>query len=500
MPERPPFKDLYFGKTDSRNEYAHDPEDFVRSFVDLKSITGQIVDGERTLILGPKGTGKSALAWYVVATGSGSDHLATVVDATSLPLAEIPQLETGQPAGPDRTVTAWKFILLANYLALLLTDQSAQLSPMNEIKRVVRLLRDHGLVGDAEGKAFLSVSKSTIQVPIPKVGSVYKRESTAKLGVFALVPYLQKWANEARSANRHVLFLDGLDSIFLNDPKYDESLSSLTQAAYSLNQEFRREGSSGSIALLLRNDVFGRVALTVPDSQKMRDDFGAELDWRILSGAAGARAPLVRLANLKAAHASGRESLDVLAYFPKDIELGGSGRAPTWVPVLRYLLNLTRHTPRDFLRLLEEIRRVEEEEIFPPSREELRKDVVREGVLRYANNYFVGAIRNEFAGAEIGAEVTRAALACLQGGGRQQFTAADLRGRFKDHGICDRASQDSLLRMFFFAGAIGNVSAQKNSYLQFYHRRDDADVYLGGKLMLHNALVHAWSIPFDGRA
>ena len=123
----PAFKDLYFGKSDSKNEIAGDRDDFIRSFVDLNRITEEVVAGDKTLVLGPKGTGKSALAWYLHGSQFESDYLCVVRDASELPLADIPRLDTGQPAGTDRTVSAWKFILLCNYLELLLKDQSCDL-------------------------------------------------------------------------------------------------------------------------------------------------------------------------------------------------------------------------------------------------------------------------------------------------------------------------------------------------------------------------------------
>ena len=88
---------------------------------------------------------------------------------------------------------------------------------------------------------------------------------------------MEGWVCQAQSDSRHLLLLDGLDSIFLNDTKYDESLASLVQAAYSINQKLRAAGASGSIILLLRSDVFTRIALSLPDSQKMRDDLA--FDW-----------------------------------------------------------------------------------------------------------------------------------------------------------------------------------------------------------------------------
>ena len=345
------YRDLYFGMSDARNEANSNHEEFVRSYVDFRGIVEEILYGSKFLILGPKGTGKTAIAWYLRLTESKSTHLADVLDASSLPLADIPRLQTGQDAGPERTVIAWRFILLCNYLKLLLRDNSCYFDNDKEVRRISKLLRDYGFMADTSGKALTSISSTTITIPIPKIGEIYKREQSSTLNIYNLVPYLESWAVSALSEVRHVLLLDGLDSILLNDPRYDESLASLVQAAYTLNQRFYEHGSCGSIVLLVRNDVFARVGLSLPDSQKMRDDLSIQLDWRILSGASGITSPLMSLANNKAARAYGASSLNVLDFFPRNIKLGMRGKHPWQRPIFPYLLNLTRHTPRDLLRL-----------------------------------------------------------------------------------------------------------------------------------------------------
>ena len=248
---KPDYSDLYFGMSDSLNEVTEQPEEFVRSYVDLNSITETVLYGDKFLVLGPKGTGKTALAWYLRETEDRGTHLALVRDASSLPLSEIPHLQTGQPLGPERTVVAWKFVLLCNYLELLLRDQSCSIQENSEAIRVSKLLRDFGFMGDASGRALLIASNTTLTIPIPKLGEIYRRESRPNLNIYNLIPYLESWVASAFSELRHVLLLDGLDSVFLNDLRYNESLSSLVQAAYSINQRLRGDQATGSIVLLL---------------------------------------------------------------------------------------------------------------------------------------------------------------------------------------------------------------------------------------------------------
>lgn len=496
---KPRYRDLYFGKSDARNEANESQAAFVKSYVDLDGASDSVIHGNKFLVLGPKGAGKSALAWYLQATESRGTHLVSVRDASLLPLSEIPRLQTGQEAGPERTVVAWKFILLCNYLELLLRDQGSSIQRNSEAVRVSKLLRNFGFMGDASGRALLKASTSTVTIPLPKLGPVYKRESSPNLNIYNLIPYLESWVAEAVSETRHVLLLDGLDSIFLNDAKYDESLSSLVQAAYTVNQNLAGLNATGSIVLLLRSDVFSRIALSLPDSQKMRDDLSLDLDWRVLSGKAGIRAPLLQLVNTKAGRGVGRPPIEVLSYFPKEIELGGKSGAPRWMPTLRYLLNLTRHTPRDLLRLFEEIRDVDASDLYGHDGSLLSEKAIREGVLQYSVKYFVGAIRNEFAGFEGGPESVAVAISALQSLNKQLFSREDFVAALSNCGD-GAATHDvnRLLTLLFYAGAIGNyISGHHESYMQFYHRRDDSQVYLKGRFILHNALVHAWAIPFS---
>lgn len=495
---RPRFVDLYFGKSDPTHEARSHPEDFIRSYVDLDGAVAQVVSGEKTLILGPKGTGKSALGLYMEKTSGteGSTYYARLKNASTLPLAEIPQLKTGQPSGTLRTYTAWKFILLANYLDVALSDPAARIPNIREIRRVMRSLRDFGFVSSEAGKSLLQVSGKSYSLDKEEVGSLFRNEAGSSVTIFTLIPYLERWALTLRSPKRHILILDGLDSIFLNDARYDESLSGLTQAAHDLNLSLGGNGATGSVVLLIRNDIFSRISLILPDAHKMRD-FAHDLDWRVMSGATGENAPLIRLVNRKASQErdDGAE-VDVLSYFPLAIQTG-RGKRPKSTARLQYLLNLTRHTPRDILQLMESIRLADKAVDTEGSSGVLNRAVIREGVVQYSSKYFVDAIRGEFAGFQGGTVESEAALNALKFLPKAQFTRSDYRDSLAAHSPGLEAKTDEFLRLLFFAGALGNLfNTGAERYMIFYHRRNDVDLNVQGTLVLHNALTHAWSRSF----
>lgn len=224
---RPDFTDLYFGKSDPMHEVMASSGDFIRSYVDLDGAVGQVISGDRTLILGPKGTGKSALGVYIEKTGVGTarKYQAQLRNASTLPLAEIPQLKTGQPAGPLRTYGAWKFILLCNYLDVALSDTSSAISNITDIRKVLRALKGFGFMGDSSGKSILRMVDQKYTIDKNAAGNLFRNETSQSVDIFTLTPYLEEWALAVKSPRRHILMLDGLDSIFLNDARYDESLS-----------------------------------------------------------------------------------------------------------------------------------------------------------------------------------------------------------------------------------------------------------------------------------
>ena len=212
---RPRFTDLYFGLADGKNEADEYPEQFVKSFVNHESVVEKISGSRKFLLLEPKGSGKSAVAWYLELTALERNQLVYTRDISELPLNEIENVETGEAAGPGRAVTAWRLLLLCGLLDVIQKDQSSSLNRNPDFLRVVDALRKEGFLDPTPKRAVLTAAKTTIKIPIPGWGEPYARESISSVKLYHLVPHLEKWVMENVSENSHVLLLDGLDSIFL---------------------------------------------------------------------------------------------------------------------------------------------------------------------------------------------------------------------------------------------------------------------------------------------
>lgn len=491
------FAELYFGLADGNDEANQNEESFLASFVDHQGVVPAIRQRKKFLLLGPKGSGKTTFARYLQETALGEREILGLRDISELPLSEVEKIKTGESAGPGRTMTAWRLLILCGLLDLMLKDQASSLQHDPQAIRVTNELRKLGFMDPTPKNAVIAASKSTFKLNFATFGEYSReQESSSSINLYNLVPHLERWVVENESPNSYLLMLDGLDSIYLNDERYSIVIASLLQAAYSVHQKLRMNSSLAHIVLLVRNDLFSRISLA--DAGKMRRDHGIELDWRILSGNPQ-EAPLFKVANKKAGSILG-EQIDVVRdYFPEDIQLGGKSGAPRWAPTYQYLLDLTRHTPRDLLQLFEACRSYAASVGSSMQDGHLRPGVIREGVLQYATKYFVDAIKNELVGVN-GPDPTlaRRAMDTLRQLGKQRFTRDEFANEcFGAPTNEDRRLADDFLRWLFYAGAIGNLrQANYGMYLQFYHRREDSEIYLKGPLVLHSALVYAWGSSF----
>ena len=133
----------------------------------------------------------------------------------------------------------------------------------------------------------------------------------------------------------------------------------------------------------------------------------------------------------------------------------------------------------------------------------LTNEIIKEGANQYVMKYFVDAIRNELVGLQSDLnglqsddEISRKIISTLRHLPRRTFTSQEFaQEHFGNQAMESRAEVDRILTMSYFAGALGNlVQGRGESYLQYYHRREESEIYLRGQLILHNALARAWNI------
>ncbi|MGH9031070.1 MAG: P-loop ATPase, Sll1717 family, partial [Acidimicrobiia bacterium] len=343
------LSDLYFGRAAAENEVASDADRFVETYFDQWDLLSTFEGHNRFLILGPKGSGKSAAAHYIQLQWKRrfGDHavFATYVDfddlnRTQTPLASLDKKLVGDV--PALTDSAWRLFLAVRLLDSLMRDNACAFGSDPQVLKLVGELRSSGLASDDFPQVLRRVREKRGSVGVPKLGQVQaKAVETSEVSVGQLGDALIELVIKAPTANRHLLAIDGLDKAIGDKPAYWQTLAALVRVADALTRRLREHNAVHvHLLVLCRSDVFRRVRFA--DAAKIAADGGIYTDW----GAEAANPKDVRLWEYISRKA--RTPIDDLfEFFPTGVRVGEEGR----VAIERYLLQVTRYTPRDMTLL-----------------------------------------------------------------------------------------------------------------------------------------------------
>ena len=282
-------------------------------------------------------------------------------------------------------------------------------------------------------------SKKSFKAAIPKVLEYLSERAAAgqDLQLSQLVNTVQAGIGHFKTPNRHVVVVDGLDSIFSQRDLQFQSLAALISEAARLNGHFSRQGANFKFVVLCRTDIFDR--LPGANINKFRQDRAETLNWYDAPREPD-RTRLIRLVNLRAGLSLNRSVNVFSEFFPRRI----GDRA-----VRTVILDQTRHTPRDLVQLLRYTQR------FADGAGKLTPRQVKSGLRAYSIEYFLPELRNELSGYLEQGQIENAIvlLTTLQS---QRLAMQDLQ-RQADHLGYDALDLRVLTGALFDASCIGTI-------------------------------------------
>ena len=191
-----------------------------------------------------------------------------------------------------------------------------------------------------------------------------------------------------RSTSQHYLIIDGLDDVLTTREIQYKSLSALILEVSRLNSVFYQCDVPAKIILLCRTDLF--ELLPGANNNKIRQDYSVELNWYDDPREPQSSA-LVRVAETRTKRSLGQNIGMFRDFFPRIIE----GRRADLA-----LLDMTRHTPRDFLRLLSHIQQ------YSRGSGRIAEAAIKSGIRNYSIQYFLPEMRDELSGYATSSEVS----------------------------------------------------------------------------------------------
>lgn len=476
------LKRIHFGFTSAETESTEEPRLLLDGFYDDIGLTNEALSGHRYLFLGYKGSGKSAIGQRLkLLSGENPELFVETAFLGEFPFSQFSRIlkSTGPTEQEVHFPVVWTWILLLYLVDSFSRDNGTRLD--DELALAIESLRESGMLPTGEIKLLVLKSlKTGLKGMIPNMAEG-TREATVEPGTdeaLANVEILKGLAKTFRSDSKHILVIDGLDDILTQKSIQFTVLASLVTAVARLNLEFAQAMTPAKVVLLCRTDLFSK--LPIPNKNKIRQDSAVDLDW-YHDPRDPSESGLIRLANLRAKLVYADIDDMFGSVFPKKVD----GK-----DVKIYLTEHTRHTPRDFLRLLVNIQKYAE----PGPISGL---TIMKGLREYSIKYFLPEIHDELVGyvSPRNAEL----VFDLFGSLRSRYTTLN---QLKVATSRDPAYKDfdlvRTLEHLFECSALGNVD---NGFYWFKYRNRDSNLNLGGELVFHPGIWKALNIadnPADG--
>ena len=379
------FDKIDFGRARAELERSDHPILIQKGFLDPNGIVPILMDESTYLVLGSKGSGKSAVAEKLLLESTyKTNTIASIIHLSDFPYASFSKIMSGKEDPETRFPTTWSWLLLIMLLDSFSKDQASPTQYDAQFVKAINSLIDVGLLPPNDISTVVAKSsKNSFKIALHTILEATFEDARVPLEIDMqfrrLVDHLKELVNQFKSPNKHILIIDGLDDILLRKEIQYQSLAALVYEADRLNLTFMKNDVGAKIILLCRTDLFER--LPGPNKNKIRQDSAYEIDWYH-----DPRKPrdsfLVQLVNLRGSIHFHRD-VDIFSlFFPQAINQ---------YDTVAFLLNRTRHTPRDFIQLLNHLKPFYQGRPFDRAQ-------ILSGIRQYSMRYFLPEIWDELAG------------------------------------------------------------------------------------------------------
>lgn len=435
------FPDIQFGLSAAEDEKTDAPNLLLEGFLD-EGYVKQLLNRERHLVIGPKGSGKSALSSRIELLAQEQQYFSRTYYLKDFPYSSFSGLLPKGEAPELQYPLNWEYVLLVALVGSFAADNTAEATGRIELYEIERALQSLGLLPKTSlADIVKTATRKEFRVGLGLLQGAFERSDEKKPpDVNTLFETLQETVYSLQSDRMHYIVIDGLDDALTARRQQYEALEALIVATDRINRRLKECEVPAHIIVLCRADVLDQK-LHGPNKNKIRQDRAVTLEW-YEDTRDPKRSRLIELINHRAKTSLKRE-VDVFAeYFPHTV----NDREDT----IKTLIDLTRHRPRDIIHLLKYIQD-STRGAKPQPREILN------GIRRYSEGYLIPEIRDELFGFLTEKEIESAIdlLMTLQ---RKKFTLKEAEDKARSDPRFQGVELRRILDALFECSAIGNVS------------------------------------------
>ncbi|MGO8122184.1 P-loop ATPase, Sll1717 family [Rhizobium ruizarguesonis] len=443
----------------------------------------RIMTGDYSLVIGRKGTGKTAIAEYI-SRASSNNYASKKLSFKNFPFNELYSLQDDRFTHPNQYITIWKYVILSFVCRMIGENPKTDPLVARQLEQIFGNNADTNLSSLIKrwtiGKLNLSFFGTG--------GTIEKAETAGHRDWIRSVEQLESIIVKYSGGSRYFVVLDELDEDFkdvIGRYKNDQYLQLITGLIKAVS-EIRSISVSNSLnicpVIFLRDDIFDLIR----DNDKNKlVDVTLQLLWdeTKIKSMLAFRIWRSNEDDVKSATFGDAWS----ALFLRERTKFGFQQKKT-MTTFDFIARSTHLRPRDFIRYLQ-----------LAASHELKSNLekIDSATLRHVDASFSPYLRNELVDEieSVLPEINEVfdVLSYLN---KQRFSVAQFKEAFNEMSPTKTSAidADTCLRLLFHFSVIGN-SGQGNSPLEFFkYRFPQRKLNLGLPLIIHRGLYKALEI------
>lgn len=262
-------------------------------YEDYHQLVPQLIH-EKFIIVGRKGSGKSAFAEYVWLESTKQPNLfCTFIKKSELSLERIVQIGESEGIAVD-SEALFKWLIYTKILQLFAFNESISVNKDYELLRKF-LKKNSGYIDIKEYEIKDLVKKQGFDINIEYLKRFFSgkfnsqiEEKSSKAKYYKLLPHLEEIIvkvmssnEEKENGNSYVLFFDDLDIDFSTSNKFScDSLVNLVRVCRHVNNDiFGKNGLKAKAIILIRDDIESFLSSRYADTSKIFSSYSAKINW-----------------------------------------------------------------------------------------------------------------------------------------------------------------------------------------------------------------------------
>ena len=475
------FKAINFGKADAHTEGESYPELLSKGYLNISSVAEKALNSSIFLFLGYKGSGKSSLSEHL-RLQSGD----TIVDQQQLkdfPFKEFDRVLDTE----DRIIRykkLWSWLLCVKVFANLYADSSSVIQTQENLKNAVAIFTQAGIFPVMSISSLVKKTVSDSVKATVKCLELSRTSSKESVGVDIelLTDYIKQLILSFREEKSHVMIIDDLDDILSPNGVQFGIITALINEVKELNRFFTLSCIPFKILVLCRTDMFER--LPDPNKNKIKQDNSFIFTWYREGIDKSEDSDLVKLINIRAQLVYPGLRDVFKAFFPELYDQKKTYSA---------LLDFTRHTPRDFIQLINHIQNQ-----CHDSTERVSDIDIEKGIKDYSTEYFKQEISDEMAGYLPGPAI-EGVFNCLAALHSRDFWYRDFKEKCRYNSKLNGINVDEIMKVLYECSAIGHTYSYNGGQtyrFTFKYRNRSSSFNPEDRIILHKGLWKALNVNF----